>query len=57
MGDFIIRLRAAPGGDAIKALRAMLKAAWRCHKLKCISIEEKETQTNDKNHEHQNEKQ
>jgi hypothetical protein len=38
MGDFLIRLRAAPGIDAIKALRGMLKAAWRHHKLRCISI-------------------
>jgi hypothetical protein len=43
MGDFLIRLRAAPGIDAIKALRGILKAAWRHNKLRCISIiEEKQ---------------
>jgi hypothetical protein len=36
MGDFIIRLRAAPGGDPIKALKATLKTAWRQHRLRCL---------------------
>jgi hypothetical protein len=40
MADFIVRLRAEPGTEAIKAIRALLKKTWRQHKLRCISIVE-----------------
>jgi hypothetical protein len=42
IADFIIRLR-ADHNDGVRGLRQLLKAAWREHRLKCISaIKEQE---------------
>jgi hypothetical protein len=37
---FVIRLRAAPGIDAIKALRSTLKTALRRDQLECLEARE-----------------
>jgi hypothetical protein len=39
MPVFLVRLRALPGVDGIRALRAALKVLLRRHKLKCLSVE------------------
>jgi hypothetical protein len=39
---FVLRLRAEPGVDAIRALRALLKVALRRHGLRCTSIKQEE---------------
>jgi hypothetical protein len=37
---YLLRLRAAPGRDPIRALRALLKFAWRFLGLRAVSIRE-----------------
>ena len=37
---FLLRLRAEPGVDAVRALRAGLKALLRQHGLKCVQVTE-----------------
>ena len=37
---FEITLMAAPGSDAIKAIRALLKIALRRFEMRCIAVEE-----------------
>ncbi len=37
---YVIRLQGKPGAAGIRALRAILKALLRRHKLRCISIGE-----------------
>jgi hypothetical protein len=37
---FVLRLRAAPGIDAIKALRALRKTALRRDGLRCLEVRE-----------------
>lgn len=37
---YILRLKPAPGTDHVKALRWLLKIAWRRLGLKCISVEQ-----------------
>jgi hypothetical protein len=37
---YVVRLRARPGDDGVRELRAILKALLRRHRLKCISVEE-----------------
>jgi hypothetical protein len=39
MPVFLVRLRALPGVDAVRALRAALKVLLRRFGLKCLSIE------------------
>jgi hypothetical protein len=39
---FVLTLRAMPGAAGIRALRWLLKVLLRKHKLRCISIEERE---------------
>jgi hypothetical protein len=36
---FLLRLRALPGVDGVRALRAALKTLLRCYGLKCLSVE------------------
>jgi hypothetical protein len=36
---FVIRLKAEPGSDGIRGLRALLKRALRCHQLRCVRLE------------------
>jgi hypothetical protein len=40
---YVLRLRAAPGIDAIKTLRALLKTALRRDGLQCLEIREEPT--------------
>jgi hypothetical protein len=37
---FVLTLVARPGTDSIKALRALLKLAWRRFGLRCTAVEE-----------------
>lgn len=37
---FVLRLRAAPGRDPIRALRALLKFAWRRLGLRAVEVRE-----------------
>jgi hypothetical protein len=37
---FVVTLRAAPGIDAVRGLRAVLKFALRRHNLRCVSARE-----------------
>ena len=39
MPVFLVRLRALPGVDAVRALRVVLKTLLRKYGLKCLSIE------------------
>ena len=39
---YVITLRPAPGGDGLRAIKALLKLAWRVFKLKCLSITTKD---------------
>lgn len=39
MPIFLVRLRALPGVDAVRTLRAALKTLLRKYGLKCLSIE------------------
>jgi hypothetical protein len=39
MPVFLVRLRALPGADGVRALRAALKVLLRRFGLKCVSIE------------------
>jgi hypothetical protein len=41
---FVIELQAAPGNDGIHALRALLKNAWRHHRLRCLHAREKSSE-------------
>jgi hypothetical protein len=34
-----ITLHAAPGSDALRGVRQILKTAWRAHRLKCTKLE------------------
>ena len=45
MPVFLVRLRALPGVDAIRALRAALKVLLRRFGLQCVSVEEEAEQT------------
>jgi Bifunctional DNA primase/polymerase, N-terminal len=36
---YLLRLRTAPGRDPVRALKALLKYAWRCLGLRCLSLE------------------
>jgi hypothetical protein len=35
---YVVTLRAPPGADGLRALRAALKHLWRAHRLRCISV-------------------
>jgi len=48
MPVFLVRLRALPGVDGIRALRSALKVLLRRYGLKCVSIEEETADANDK---------
>jgi hypothetical protein len=48
MPIFLVRLRALPGVDAIRALRAALKTLLRRYGLRCESVEEETSNANDK---------
>jgi hypothetical protein len=48
MPVFLARLRALPGVDGIRALRAALKVLLRRYGLQCVSVEEETTDVNDK---------
>ena len=37
---FVLTLVAKPGTDSIRALRGLLKLAWRRFQLRCIAVEE-----------------
>ena len=37
---FVLKLRALPGVDSIKALRMALKQLLRRHQLRCVSVHE-----------------
>jgi hypothetical protein len=39
MPVFLVRLRALPGVDGVKALKAALKSLLRKYGLKCLSVE------------------
>jgi hypothetical protein len=39
---YVLRLRPETGTDGIKALRALLKRAWRTYRLRCLSAVEEE---------------
>jgi hypothetical protein len=47
MPVFIVKLRALPGVDAVRALRAALKTLLRRYGLKCESVEEETSDAND----------
>jgi hypothetical protein len=37
---FVVRLQSAPGVDGIRALRALLKTAWRRFRLRALDVRE-----------------
>jgi hypothetical protein len=35
---YVLTFRASPGADGLRAVKALLRAAWRQHRLKCIAV-------------------
>jgi hypothetical protein len=37
---YVLTFRAEPNVDGLRAIRALLKSAWRVHRLRCVEIRE-----------------
>jgi hypothetical protein len=35
---YVLTFRAEPNVDGLRAIRALLKSAWRVHRLRCVEI-------------------
>ena len=39
---YVIRVRARPGNEGIRSLKAALKALWRRYRLRCVGVEQEQ---------------